>query len=389
MTERIKAIARGEAERLTALRRELHEHPELSFQEERTAALLRARLEELGLPWRNVGRRGIAVRLTGDAPGPHIAFRADFDALPIQEETGLPFASQTPGQMHACGHDAHASVLMGLARTMAAHRDLLRGDVTLLFQDAEEIPPGGAAAMVADGCLDGVDRIYGLHVSEELDTGSVGVCEGEYMAAAYSFEVSFLGRGGHGSRPSQGDDTVSALAAAITGINAIPARFLPAHETASVAVCRVSGGNSYNVLPARCTLQGTARAFSPQTAEIIRERIRLCAQGAAALYHTDFDFRFEPGYSPVINDPACCQVVRQAAGLLGLPCRTLSPTTIAEDFSAYLGQVPGAFFRIGIRNPALDAVHPLHSGKFRLDEAALPTALALFWAIYLRETGQL
>ena len=389
MMERIKALAMAETQELVNLRRELHRHPEVSFQEDWTSTYLCDKLKELNLPYIRKGKRGIAVRISGDLPGPHIAFRADFDALPIQEETGLPYASQISGRMHACGHDAHSSILLALARTMAHNRDLLRGTVSFLFQDAEEIPPGGAAAMVEDGCLDGVDRIYALHVSEELDTGVIGIREGNYMAATYSFEVSFLGRGGHGSRPSQGDDTVSALASAITAINAIPSRFVPAHLGAVVAVCSVHGGTSYNALPAKCTLQGTVRTFEPETAELIRERIEICARSTAELYHTGHEFRFAAGYAPVVNNDVCCQVVRRAAELLGQDCVTLPPTTIAEDFSAYLQHVPGAFFRLGIRNPAMDAVYPLHSGKFRLDEAALPTALEMFWTIYLQETGQI
>ena len=389
MLDRIKAIAQAEEQAMTALRRELHQHPELSFQEDQTAAYLCRQLDELNLPYTRKGRRGIAARLSGVQPGPHIAFRADFDALPIQEDTGLPYASQIPGRMHACGHDAHSSVLLALAKTMSENRDLLRGDVTFLFQDAEEIPPGGAAAMVADGCLEGVDRIYALHVSEELDTGVVGVREGKYMAATYSFEASFLGRGGHGSRPSEGDDTVSALASAVTAINAIPSRFLPAHLGAVVAVCTVHGGTSYNALPAACTLQGTARVFEPETAELIRERMEICVRSVAEFYHVGHEFRFSAGYAPVVNDDGCCRTVRRAAQLLGRTCVTMPPTTIAEDFSAYLQRVPGAFFRLGIRNPALDAIYPLHSGKFRLDEGALPAALELFWTIYLQETGQL
>ena len=184
MIERIKSLAAAETAGMIAFRQELHQHPEVSYQEEWTAARLCAELEKLGVPYERKGRRGILARLTGAAPGPHIAFRADFDALAIQEETGLPYASREEGRMHACGHDGHTAVLRTLVRTMAANRDLLRGTVTFLFQDAEELPPGGAAAMVADGCLEGVDRIYALHVSDELDTGVIGVREGKYMAAS-------------------------------------------------------------------------------------------------------------------------------------------------------------------------------------------------------------
>ena len=389
MIERIKSLAAAETAGMIAFRRELHQHPEVSYQEEWTAARLCAELEELGVPYERKGRRGILARLIGAAPGPHIAFRADFDALAIQEETGLPYASREEGRMHACGHDGHTAVLRTLVRTMAANRDLLRGTVTFLFQDAEELPPGGAAAMVADGCLEGVDRIYALHVSDELDTGVIGVREGKYMAASDCFNIAFTGRGGHGSRPNDGDDTISALAATVGAIDAIPSRFLPAYTDAVVTVCAVNGGTSYNVLPARCTMMGTVRTFEAETAREIRARIELCAQTAAQLFHTGYEYKYQEGYPAVVNDPDCCRTVRGAAALLGRPCIDIPPTTVAEDFSFYQQQVPGAFFRVGIRNPEKEAVYPLHSGKFRLDEDALPVALEMLWCIYLQETGQL
>ena len=389
MIEQIKAIAEAETQNMTALRRELHRHPELSFHEERTTETICRILTESNIPYRRAGHRGIVARLESGLPGPNIAFRADFDALPIQEETGLDFASEEAGKMHACGHDAHTAVLAGLARTMSKHRELLRGTATFIFQDAEETPPGGAAPMVRDGCLDGVDKIFGLHVSDELDTGVVGVCSGKYMAASDTFEIIFSGKGGHGSRPCDGDDTISAMALAISTINAIPSRFLPAYRDAVVTVCSVNGGSSHNVLPTKCTLMGTVRTFESETAQTIKSLIERCAQNAAGLFHTAYAFCYHEGYPVLVNAEAPCQTVRSAARLLGQKCMTIPPTAVAEDFSIYLQNVPGAFFRMGIRNPAKDTVYSLHSGKFNIDEDALPAALMTLWCIYLLETGQI
>ena len=301
MIEQIKAIAEAETQNMTALRRELHRHPELSFHEERTTETICRILTESNIPYRRAGHRGIVARLESGLPGPNIAFRADFDALPIQEETGLDFASEEAGKMHACGHDAHTAVLAGLARTMSKHRELLRGTATFIFQDAEETPPGGAAPMVRDGCLDDVDKIFGLHVSDELDTGVVGVCSGKYMAASDTFEIIFSGKGGHGSRPCDGDDTMSAMALAISTINAIPSRFLPAYRDAVITVCSVNGGSSHNVLPAKCTLMGTVRTFESETAQTIKSLIERCAQNAAGLFHTAYEFCYHEGY-PVLTE---------------------------------------------------------------------------------------
>ena len=183
MRNKIKRAAAAEYPRAVENRRYIHQHPCASFHEEETAAYLCRQLQEEGIPFTRCGQNGIVARLKGDEEGPVIAFRADFDALPIQEPEGLPFASRNPGVMHACGHDAHAAVLLGLARVLGRNREWLRGEAVFIFQYAEELPPGGAGPMIEAGCLEGVDRIYGLHVSDELDAGTVGVCPGKYMAA--------------------------------------------------------------------------------------------------------------------------------------------------------------------------------------------------------------
>ena len=388
MRQQIDSIVAGEQPQMVAFRRTIHQRPELSFHEERTASAICGVLQASGIPYTRKGRRGIAARLTGTRPGPHIAFRADFDALAIQEETDLPYASTEPGVMHACGHDAHTAVLLSFAKTIAAHPALIHGTVTFLFQDAEEIPPGGAKAMVEDGCLDGVDKIYAFHVADDLDAGVVGVCEGMYMAASDSYEVIFSGKGGHASRPNEGEDTILTMATAICTIDSIPARFLPVQAAAVVTTCAVNGGSSYNVIPEKCKILGTVRTFDKETAEKIRDSIESCVKSACLLYRTSYEYSYHWGYPALSNDAAHCQVVRDAARIARFPCVKIHPTTIAEDFSFYLQRIPGAYFRVGIRNPEKNAVYPLHSGKFQIDEDAMTAALKMFWMIYLRETGQ-
>ena len=291
--------------------------------------------------------------------------------------------------MHACGHDAHAAVLLGLARVLGRNREWLRGEAVFIFQYAEELPPGGAGPMIEAGCLEGVDRIYGLHVSDELDAGTVGVCPGKYMAASDSFFITFTGNGGHGSRPDETPDTVLSAASAIIEINTIISRFVPPRSAAVVSVCNIHGGKAYNVLPSQVSIEGTVRTYEAETAELIRGKLALAAQGAAAFYGANLDFRFEYGYPPVVNTERETALVRAAAEKLGLPFTPLEPTPVGEDFSRYLQRVPGAFFRVGIRNPSLDAVYPLHNSRFRIDEEGMRAGLEMFLGIYLTETGQM
>lgn len=291
--------------------------------------------------------------------------------------------------MHACGHDAHAAVLLSLARVFSQHPEWLAGDVVFIFQYAEELPPGGAAPMIENGCLQGVDRIYGLHVSDELDTGVVGICTGNYMAASDSFSIEFLGDGGHGSRPSETQDTISAAATAILQINTIVSRFISRLHPAIISVCNIHGGNSYNVIPSKVRLEGTVRTYEEETAEFIHNRLEKIARTTAEMYGTEVNFDFQRGYPVVRNTVRESDVVREAARKQGLPLQEISPTPVGEDFARYLQKIPGAFFRVGIRNPSLNAVYPLHNSHFALDEAALVTALKMFLGIYFVESGQL
>jgi len=311
------------------------------------------------------------------------------DALGIKEETGLPYRSENEGVMHACGHDIHTTVLLALARVLNAHRELIKGEVVLIFQYAEELPPGGAGPMIEAGCLEGVDRIYGLHVEDQLPVGEVGVLEGPYMAASDSFFVDIKGGGGHGSRPYETQDTVTAAAMAVLNINQIVSRSVNPFDSVVISVCQINGGISYNVIPPIISFSGTVRTYHRENAELVKEKVEAAVKTACQMFGTEYTYRFEYGYPSVCNSEREAGIVRKAAERTGkYPCRKIPPTTVGEDFSRYLQKVPGAFFRVGIRNPEIDAVYPLHHNCFRADERAMGIALEMFLQIYMEETGQ-
>lgn len=389
MITQVKKAVQAEFPKTVEFRRYIHQNPRPSFHEEDTAAYFIRQLEEAGISCRLCGANGVVARIQGSRPGPCIAFRADFDALSIQEPEGLPYASQNPGLMHACGHDAHAACLLSLARLFQAHQEWIAGQVVFIFQYAEELPPGGAGPMIEDGCLDGVDRIYGYHVSDELEVGTIGVCPGKYMAASDSVFIEFTGDGGHGSRPSETCDTVSAAAQAICQINTIVSRFISPLKSAVISICNIHGGVCYNVIPSKVRIEGTIRTYEPETAELISQKLKLAAETAAEMYGTGMRFDFQYGYPAVVNHPRETELVCQAAQLLELPLQQIEPTPVGEDFSRYLQRIPGTFFRVGIRNEALDAIYPLHNCRFAMDESAMAAAMETFLTTYLLDTQQI
>lgn len=370
-------------------RRYIHQHPCLSFHEEETRDYLCSELDKAGIAYRKCGQNGIVAKIKGADSSQCIAFRADFDALPIQEPEVLEYQSVNPGVMHACGHDFHASALLSFARMLKRHPEWLKCDAEFIFQYAEELPPGGAKPMIEDGCLTGVTKIFGFHVSEEIPTGTIGVRRGKYMAASDGFFIDFTGEGGHGSRPSEAMDTISAAATAITQINAVISRFVSPLHDAVISVCKIHGGETYNIIPERVRLEGTVRTYEPETAENIFDKIREIAEHSAYIYGANANVDISYGYPAVVNHDSGVDTVISASRQLEIPVIDIPPTPVGEDFARYLQVVPGAFFRIGIHNPQIGAVYPLHNKMFRLDESALNTALKLSLGIYLKETNQL
>ncbi len=376
---------------LQQYRRYFHRHPELSFHEEGTSRRICEILEENKIPFRQgVGRpTGIVAELEGSEPGPCIAFRADMDALPIKENTGLPFASENSGVMHACGHDMHITSGLGLALVFARHREIIRGKVRFIFQFAEEMPPGGAKTMIEAGCLDGADKIYGMHVDDTLGVGEIGVMAGAYMGEADWFEIRLRGKGGHGSRPDETQDPIAALAVIISNINQIVSRKTSYLDNSVISICKVASGHSCNVIPAEAEMQGTVRTFSGETAKLIEREMENITAAAAGMYGLEYEYNYHLGYPSLVNSAAEAENVRKAAERLpGYTFRQLEKTPISEDFSRYLEKIPGAFFRVGIRNPEINAVYPLHSDRFCADERGLMAAVNAFLQIYMVETGR-
>ena len=354
-----------------AWRRHLHEHPELSFREHETARYVRGVLESFGgLELDQPTATSVVARLRSERPGPTLALRADMDALPIQEATDLPFASRATGVMHACGHDGHTATLLAVARHLLDRRDELTGEVRFLFQHAEELPPGGAAELVAAGVLDGVDAVIGAHLMSTLDTGKLGVLDGPCTAAADSFAITIAGRGGHAAFPHEAIDPVAIAAQTVVNLQHVVARNTPPLDAAVVSVTRIAGGTADNIIPESVELGGTVRTYRPEIREQTQAAIERVVSGIAAAHGAGYTYDYTRGYDPVVNDSRVAAIVREVAD----PGRLVDfePLMAGEDFSAYLRKAPGCFFFVGAGHPG---AHPHHHPRFSFDEDALPVAI--------------
>ncbi len=370
---------------LTDFRRDLHMHPELSFQEATTADQVASRLEALGLAVRTgIGGHGIVADLIGELPGPTtIALRADMDALPIQEESGLPYASRVPGVMHACGHDAHTAILVGAAQLLNARKRELAGRVRFLFQSAEEIN-AGAKAMIADGALEGVDEIFGLHNLPTLASGITAIRFGPLMGSVDRMEITITGKGGHGAAPDRSIDPIVAASSIVMALQTAVSREISPFDPAVVTIGSFLAGQANNVIPQRAELTGTIRAFTPRVQAEMRERIERLAGQIAAAYRCECQVNYIEQV-PVLagHDDSVAHVERTAKALLGEHrCITAEPTLAGEDFSVYLQQVPGCFFWLG-SGPETGAENAfgLHHPRFSIDESCLPVGASLLAAI--------
>jgi amidohydrolase len=376
------AEAEALADQLTGIRRDLHMHPELGFQEVRTARIVAEKLGELGYEVvTGVGKTGVVGLLSGGQPGERtVLLRFDMDALPIQEENDAPYRSQTAGVMHACGHDAHVAVGIGVATVLARHRDDLAGTIKLMFQPAEE-GLGGAIAMIDDGVLEGprVDVALGLHVSSNHDTGTAVVRSGAMMAAADRLEIVVHGRGGHAAHPEQTIDAVVVAAQVVVALQTVIARNVNPEEVGVITIGSIQAGNAGNVIADSATLRGSIRSFSEETRALMHRRIAEVASGVAAALGARADIVVTRGVDPTVNAPAPTTVMhRAAAAVLGdTAIDTTYRTTGGEDFSAVLARVPGNFFFLGARDAARGLNFPHHNPRFDIDEACLPQGVAI------------
>ncbi|MCT0219109.1 amidohydrolase [Synechococcus sp. CS-1329] len=356
---------------LIGLRRHVHAHPELSGAEHQTAALVAGELRLLGWQVREgVGRTGVVGEL-GPLDAPLVAVRVDMDALPVEERTGLPFASSQQGLMHACGHDLHTAVGLGVARLLAPLANQLRARVRLLFQPAEETAQG-AAWMLADGAMEGVQALFGLHVFPSLEVGTIGVRSGSLTAAAGELEVEVLGEGGHGARPHQSTDAIWIAARVVSGLQEAISRRLDALHPVVVSFGRIEGGKAFNVIADHVRLLGTVRCLDTTVhAELpgwIEDTVHAICRG----YGGEARVRYRCISPPVHNDPDLTDIVEEAAqALMGRQqvLRLDQPSLGAEDFAQLLSAAPGTMFRLGVAGA--EGCAPLHNGAFNPDEGSL------------------
>ena len=363
-----------------AWRRHLHANPELSFHEYETSQFVHETLASFGgLVLERPTPTSVVARLHGDNPGRTLALRADMDALPINEESGVEFASRTEGVMHACGHDGHTAALLAVARTLVDRRAELAGEVRFLFQHAEELPPGGATELVAAGVLDGVDAVIGAHLMSTLEVGKIGVLDGPCTAAADTFSATITGRGGHGAFPHETVDPVAIAAQAITNLQHIVSRNTPPLDNVVVSVTQISGGTADNIIPEAVEFGGTVRTYRRELREQTRDAIERILSGIASAHNASYQLHYTVGYDPVVNDPVIAALVRDAAGADRLV--DFEPLMAGEDFSAYLRAAPGCFFFVGAGH---DGAFPHHHPRFTIDERALPVAIETLTRAALR-----
>jgi amidohydrolase len=364
-------------DRMISIRRYLHEHPELSFHEEETAKYIRDFYSDLpvdSVETNYGGEHGIVVTIKGSKPGKTIAIRADFDALPIKEETGLPFASQNEGVMHACGHDGHTAYMLVLAETLAEYKDQLQGTIRVIHQPAEETPPGGAIGMIKAGVLDGVDAIIGIHVMSNMRTGHIYYRSGNTQTGRSYFKLVVQGRGGHGSSPHLANDAIVAASSFVMNVQTIVSRRINPFDTASITIGNFDGKGAFNVIKDAVTIEGDVRTMTPETREIVETGVRAFAEGLEKSYGVKANLDYHNDYPVLYNDPEVTEHVRQALEQASIPeveaVLETPPQPPSEDFAYYLERVPGCFFYVGAA-PESGEAYPHHHPKFDINERSL------------------
>ncbi|KIL44292.1 M20 metallopeptidase family protein [Jeotgalibacillus soli] len=375
--ERLKAIY----PEMVEFRRNLHMYPELSFHEVDTPKKVADFLIELGLEVRTeVGGRGVVGLLKGGKPGKVVALRADFDALPIQDEKDVPYKSRIPGVMHACGHDIHTAALLGVAKILSEVKDTIEGDVVFIHQFAEEVIPGGAKSMIEDGCLDGVDVIYGAHVSSVDPLGVVGIREGAMMAAGDTFEIEIFGKGGHGATPHLTVDPIIIGSQLNINLQQIVSRNVDPIKPAVVTVGAFNSGSGFNVIPDKARIIGTVRTFDEDVRDMIEKKIGELTESTCSGSGATADYRYVRGYPAVKNNPRETERIKKvAASLFGEEqVKEIAPHMGMEDFAYYVQKVPGAFFWVGGAAPEKIPQFPHHHPKFDVDEQAMLNIGKLF-----------
>ena len=371
---RILDAAEALAPGLSAIRRDIHAHPELAFEEVRTAGIVARELSRLGIPHRTgVGRTGVLGMIEGGRPGPTLAIRADMDALPIHEETGLPFASTVDGKMHACGHDIHTVTLLGVAEVLRDLAPMLAGRVALVFQPAEETLQG-AAAMIADGAAEGFDMALGFHNHPDMPVGETGFARGACLAASDRFDLVVRGKSGHAAHPESAVDPIVAAAHFVSQAQTVVSREVDPLKPAVVTIGMFTGGATYNIIPERVQLKGTVRTLDPGTRDIAEGAIRRLVQGLELGFRVEGALDYRRMVPPLVNDDGVLErVVAAVAAQFGRAPAEGAPSMGSEDFAEFAARAPAMQLRIGSGTPG--RADKLHNAGYQPDEGCIPVGV--------------
>ncbi|WP_215848537.1 M20 metallopeptidase family protein [Candidatus Pantoea bituminis] len=372
LAEEINARVKELESHLVAIRRDIHAHPELGFDTVRTANLVTQQLLALGLqPKTGVGRTGVMVDIHGAEPGKVVLLRADMDALPIQEQTGLPFSSTYPGKMHACGHDIHTATLLGVAAILPHYRQQLKGTVRLIFQPAEETPDSGAEAMIADGAAEGIDWAITLHNKPELAAGEIALTRGASTASSDEFDVTVHGVSTHAARPHMGSDPIIATVHLISQLQTIISRERDPAHSAVLTIGHIQGGTTHNIIPDSCLFQGTIRTKSPQVRADMEASFKRMCEGVALAQNVRIEINYQRGVPPLMNDDTLIDTLETILShqfdkpIIAKPSASFG----AEDFSLFTERVPGCQIHIGSATPGRD--DHLHNSDYQPDERSI------------------
>ena len=363
-------LAAEQLDYVISMRRQLHAHPELAFHEVATTERILAELTAMGIPFSRLEPTGVVGEIIGGQPGKTLVIRAEIDALPLQEEADVPFRSQNPGAMHACGHDANTAMLLGAARILNGMRDQLHGRIRILFQPAEEMG-SGAAAVISQGVLQDADGVLALHVSSLVEPGAICIGEGALLPQATQYTIQVTGKSTHGSLPQEGaNDAMAGAAIAVHLPSIIPLEF-SAYESVLISLGTFHSGSACNAIPEHAELQGTIRAYSHEATEHVKDSIRRVAASGAALYRCTADVTFQQACEALVNDSHLYELSRQSASAVTGQVRPFIKTMASDDFSEFTARLPSMYVCLGVGGE-----FPQHSNKYQIDEQALATGVA-------------